>query len=164
MQMVKLHIRYAKREDAEGILNAHYSAVHQTASKDYPSEITSEWSPTVTKERIKRYLERSLPNETTLVALVDNTIAGFGAIVESTDELRAVYVNAEFSSIGVGSRLLGELEKIAVERGCKELRMDPSLTAAPFYRRFGYIEVERGQHTLRSGKKMACVKMFKPLI
>jgi len=40
--MSKVNIRFAKGEDAGGILKAHYSAVHGTASKDYSHEICDE--------------------------------------------------------------------------------------------------------------------------
>src|SRR5579859_5863795 len=115
--MRKVNIRFARNEDARGILEAHYSAVHRTASKDYSPEICNEWSTPVTQERITQYLNNSLPHETTLVAEVDGEIAGFGAIVESENELRAVYVAAEFGRCGVGSALLSELERIAKARG-----------------------------------------------
>jgi acetyltransferase (GNAT) family protein len=101
--MRKVNIRFSRNEDARGILEAHYSAVHRTAFKDYAPEICNEWSTPVTQERISQYLNNSLPHETTLVAEVDGEIAGFGAIVESENELRAVYVAAEFGRCGIGS-------------------------------------------------------------
>lgn len=161
--MSTLIVRPAERKDARGILEAHYSAVHDTASRDYPAPILNEWSGPVTPERIEWYLTRSFPNETTLVAEVDGKIAGFGAIVEAMSELRAVYVSAQFGNRGVGSALLQGLERLAREKGCKDLHMDSSLTAAGFYRRHGYLEVSRGEHTLRLGSKMACVQMRKTL-
>jgi GNAT superfamily N-acetyltransferase len=156
-------IRFAGSEDARGILEAHYSAVHETAAKDYPLEIRSAWSTPVTPERIDDYQKNVLPNETTVVAEVNTRIAGFGVIIESISELRAVYVAAEFGNHGVGSALLHELERLAKERGCRELHMDSSLTAAPFYLRHGYEELGHADHTLSSGDKMACVKMRKAL-
>jgi N-acetylglutamate synthase-like GNAT family acetyltransferase len=162
--MSEIKVRPADINDARGILEAHYSAVHETASRDYPVQILHEWSGPVTPERIEWYRTRSFPNETTLVAEVDGKIAGFGAIVESISELRAVYVSAEFGNRGVGTALLERLETLAREKGCTELHMDSSLTAAGFYRRHGFIEVSRGEHTLRLGSKMACVQMRKALL
>jgi ribosomal protein S18 acetylase RimI-like enzyme len=161
--MSTMRIRPADAKDARGILEAHYSAVHETASRDYPGQILNEWSGPVTPERIEWYVTRSFPNETTLVAEVDGKIAGFGAIVETISELRAVYVAAQFGNRGVGSALLEGLERLAMDKGCKELHMDSSLTAAGFYRRHGYMEVSRGEHTLRLGSRMACIQMRKAL-
>jgi GNAT superfamily N-acetyltransferase len=161
--MGHVKVRLAMHEDAQGILEAHYSAVHETAAKDYPLEIRRGWATPVTPERIDHYLRNALPNETTLVAEVDGRIAGFGVIIESINELRAVYVAAEFGKQGVGSVLLRELETLAKERGCEELHMDSSLTAAPFYRRQGYEDLGRSEHTLSTGHKMACVRMRKAI-
>jgi putative acetyltransferase len=88
-------------------------------------------------------------------------IAGFGAIVGANNELRAMYVAAAFGRRGVGSALLRELERLAKERGCGELHMHSSLTAAPFYVQHGYQDLGRADHTLSSGEKMACVRMRK---
>lgn len=160
---MKILIRPAKEKDAKGILEAHYSAVHDTCSKDYAQNILNDWSPKVTGERVDKYLSESFPEETTYVAEVDGEIAGFGAIVESENELRAVYVSSKFSGLGVGSKLLERLEKVARDRGCSELHMVSSLTAEAFYKRHGYQAIEHSEHTLLSGKKMACVKMRKDL-
>jgi len=119
--------------------------------------------PPFPPQRIATYLEKSFPTETTLVADIAGKIAGFGAIVEDNDEVRAVYVNAAYSRKGVGSALIKELENIAKSRGCKELRLDASLTAVNFYKNNGYEELERAQHSLISGRQMACVKMRKVL-
>jgi putative acetyltransferase len=162
--MSQITVRIARIEDARGILEAHYSAVHETAARDYSIEIRRAWATPVTPERIDQYLKHALPNETTLVADVDERIVGFGAIVESNNELRAVYVCAEFGGQGVGSAVLRELERIAKARGCRELHMDSSLTGAPFYLHHGYEETGRGVHTLSSGGKMACVRMRKALV
>ncbi|MGH8180876.1 MAG: GNAT family N-acetyltransferase [Steroidobacteraceae bacterium] len=156
-------IRMASRKDASGILEAHYSAVHETAAKDYSAEICGEWSAPVTPERIRRYLEESFPSETAVVAEVGGVIAGFGAIVERGNELRAVYVAARFAGRGIGSALLKELERLAKERGCTELHMDSSVTAAAFYQRNGYQVLEHAEHSLKSGHRMACVRMRKSI-
>lgn len=161
--MGPVNIRLAKSQDARGILEAHYSAVHETAARDYSLEIRQAWSPLVTPARIDEYLRNALINETTVVADLEGRIAGFGVIIESNNELRAVYVAAELAGRGVGSAILQELEKLAIQRGCKELHMDSSLTAAPFYLHHGYEEVRRADHTLGSGVRMPCVKMQKVL-
>lgn len=161
--MHQVNVRFAKSEDAGGILKAHYSAVHATAAKDYPPEVLRAWSTPITDERVERYRRQALPNETTLVAEVDGVIAGFGVIIEANNELRALYVADRFGKQGVGTTLLRELERLAKQRGCTELRMDSSLTAAPFYLRHGYVEQQHGEHTLSTGEKMACVTMRKIL-
>ena len=43
------------------------------------------------------------------------------------------------------------------------LNGDSSVTAEPFYLAHGYNVRGRGEHMLRSGQRMACVKMEKAL-
>jgi putative acetyltransferase len=159
-----LVLRPARSNDARGILEAHRSAVRETASRDYPREIIEIGGPPVTEERVQWYAQGPLLQETTLVAEIDGRIAGFGVIIESSNELRAVYVAHEFGKQGVGSVLLQGLERLARERGCKELAMDSSLTAESFYRRHGFEVLERGEHPMgNTDRTMACVRMRKAL-
>lgn len=117
--MGSIIVRRARIEDAQGILEAHYSAVHETAAGDYPREVRDAWSMQVTAERIDQYLKRGLRNKTTVVAEVDGEIAGFGAIAESNSELRAVYVSAMFGRQGIGSAVLRELSD--AKMACKKV-------------------------------------------
>lgn len=161
----RIKIRPAQSSDARGILEAHRSAVRETASPDYPPDIIEIWGPPVTDERVRWYAQGPLLQETTLVAEIDGIIAGFGVVIESNNELRAVYVAHQFGKRGVGSALLQGLERLARERGCKVLAMDSSLTAEPFYRHHGFEVVERGEHPMGdTGRTMACVRMRKALI
>lgn len=59
--------------------------------------------------------------------------------------------------------ILQALENIARAAGCPSLTFDSSITAEPFYLRHGYSVVSRGEHTLSSGGKMACVRLTKQL-
>lgn len=77
--------------------------------------------------------------------------------------MRACYVTPEASRKGVGSALVREIERIAQQRGLGFLELDSSVTAEPFYLAQGYAVRERGDHILRSGQAMACVKMVKTL-
>lgn len=115
----KIRVRSAREDDAEGILRAQHSAVHVTAARDYPAGVVAEWSAPVTRERVRRYLSRSFPEETTVVAEHDGEIAGFGSIVAAENELRAVYVSAKYGRLGIGTERAGK--KMACVMMVKEL-------------------------------------------
>lgn len=153
-------LRRASSHDAKAILECHHSAVHEIACNDYPASILNEWSPPVTTERIDSYR----PQNTTLVAeIASGTIVGFGELIISNNELRALYVSAYAGGLGVGSAILQELEHLARAAGCPSLTFNSSITAEAFYVRHGYSVVSRGEHTLSSGGTMACVGMTKQL-
>jgi putative acetyltransferase len=102
-------------------------------------------------------------DELILVAETAAGIVAFGSIVPRLGELRAVYVHPDAGRRGIGSQVLGELERLALERGVSQLHMDASINSEAFYRRAGYEVVGRGLHRFRTGHEMACVKMFKNL-
>lgn len=159
-------IRPATIDDANAILEVHYGAVHETADKDYPIEILSEWSPEVDEKRLtdfQKQLREGKDGEKLYVVELENQIAGFGAIVPANQELRAVYVSPMFARRSVGKLILEHLEKEALFLGVKELHLDSSLTAEAFYIKYGYKIKSRGKHKLKSGREMDCVYMFKEL-
>lgn len=159
-----IFIRLAATEDSEAITRIHYDAVHVTAAKDYDQAILDQWSTVVTKERIENYKSRpDADKEVTLVAEINGQIAGVGSIIPETKELSAIYVSPANARQGVGTALLKELEKIAYSMSIEELWLDSSLTAEEFYLAHGFVRDSKGEHVLKSGLKMACVKMHKRL-
>ena len=65
--------------------------------------------------------------------------------------------------MGVGSTLVRALEEIAVQQGLSVLTLNSSVSAEPFYRACGYMTVGPGEHILRTGDRMKCIKMHKLL-
>lgn len=165
-QNQEIVIRPARVSDAASIVDVHFRAVHETAAQDYEKEILDEWSVERGEERLLRMESQLIenPDKTVMiVATIADVVVGFGEICPSLNELRAVYVSPQFDRTGVGRRLLAELEVSARANGVSELWCDSSLTAEKFYARNGFVSSGRGQHELRSGRKMACVKMTKRL-
>ena len=62
-----------------------------------------------------------------------------------------------------GSALLRAVEELARNRGLKELHLDSSLTAERFYAAHGYLSEGAAEHALRTGRRMACIRMRKVL-
>jgi GNAT superfamily N-acetyltransferase len=159
-------LRAGRRDDASAILEVQRSAIRQTAFSAYSPAIIDEWAPAViVRERVaafQRWVERG--EEVIVVAMEPaGQIIGFGSIVPANSELRAVYVAAAYGGQGVGRALLARLEELARDAGLAELSMDASINAVPFYEAHGFISLERGEHLMPSGARMACVRMRKSL-
>ena len=110
--------------------------------------------------------ERFLANpdkEIRLIADLDGVPVGFGALVLAPAELRACYVVPEAARNGVGTALVREIERIAIQNGVERLDLLSSLNAEPFYAALGYDSTEATNHVLGSGQVMAAVKMSKTL-
>jgi len=88
------------------------------------------------------------PNGLLLVARVDGAPAGLGGVrYLDTEfaEVKSMFVSPAHRGIGLGRRLLGELEEVARRHGCLAVRLDTSayLTAAVrLYKAAGYHEVD----------------------
>jgi putative acetyltransferase len=151
-------------EEAGAFLEVHHKAVRALAATYYPSDVIEAWAPLpITAEQID-IVRSNADGEYRLVAEIDGEIVGIGCLVARNNELRACYVAPSASRKGVGSALLHEMERAAHDQGATELETDSSLTAEPFYRNHGYQVCGRGEHVLRNGLRMACVRMRKDLI
>ncbi len=91
--------------------------------------------------------ELGQPGGVLLLARVDGQAAGLGGVRHlDTDaaEIKSMFVTPAHRGIGIGRRILVELERIAAEHGCRAVRLDSSdyLTEAiGLYRSAGYAEV-----------------------
>jgi GNAT superfamily N-acetyltransferase len=87
------------------------------------------------------------PGGVMLLARVDGDPAGIGGVrylEAEVAEVKSMFVAPAHRGIGLGRRILAELQRIAAEHGCRAVRLDTSdyLTEAiGLYRSAGYTEV-----------------------
>lgn len=87
------------------------------------------------------------PNGLLLLARVDGEPAGLGGLRHLDTEIaevKSMYVAPAYRGTGLGRRILARLDEIALEHGCRAVRLDTSdyLTpAVALYRSAGYREV-----------------------
>ena len=156
-------IRDMRPDEAETFLRVHHASVRGLAALAYPPEVIADWAPSpITPEAVAAFLANP-DRETRLVAATEGRIVGVGVLVPYLAELRACYVAPDAVRCGVGSTLVRALERRALDRGLTALHLDASLNAEAFYRALGYRALARGAHVLRSGRRMACVKMARDL-
>jgi GNAT superfamily N-acetyltransferase len=87
------------------------------------------------------------PNGVLLLAHVDGEPAGLGGVRHldtEVAEVKSMYVAPAFRGSGLGRRILARLDEIALEHGCRAVRLDTSDYLTPavgLYRAAGYREV-----------------------
>lgn len=87
------------------------------------------------------------PNGVLLLALVDGEPAGLGGVRyldTEVAEVKSMYVAPSFRGTGLGRRILARLDEIALDHGCRAVRLDTSDYLTPavgLYRSAGYREV-----------------------
>jgi putative acetyltransferase len=160
-----LLLRIATPDDVPGIRRAVRSSIEGIAAKDYPEEVIRSWGADTEKSRDQQRRAILEGREKTWVAIQNGNIIGFAAYDPGNEELRAVYVAAEVSRLGIGTLLLDRVESQAKTFGISAFKMHSSITAAPFYKYHGYSVDNEIIHTLSTGVKMKAVSMskkFKP--
>ena len=93
---VVFKIRRSTPQDAEGMLRAHYSAVHDTAKTDYPDAVLNLWSRPVDAQRIDAYRAKMQTDKSIISFVADDDssqILGYGELVPP-ETLGAIYVAA----------------------------------------------------------------------
>lgn len=87
------------------------------------------------------------PNGMLLLARVDGEAAGLGGVRHLDTEIaevKSMYVAPAFRGTGLGRQILARLDEIALEHGCRAVRLDTSDYLTPavgLYRSAGYREV-----------------------
>lgn len=154
-----LKIRRARQEDCHSIGTVHAAAVKGIRTDLYTPEEIQAWAAPKQPESY----EESIRSKEFFVAEDGGAIVGFGVLNQELAEVEAVYVAPEAGRRGIGLEILGKLEERASARGLRQLRLNASLNAVPFYEQAGYVAQQRSKYRLLTGVEIACVPMVKAL-
>jgi GNAT superfamily N-acetyltransferase len=96
-----------------------------------------------------------------IVAVEEDAPVGFAQFDPATERLRAVFVEGDVQHRGVGTVLLGEIERRARRRGGKRLHGAMSLNAVPFYARAGFSPLGGPARLTSAGISVPVMRMEK---
>lgn len=133
--LIEVHI--ANDVHAEGISRVICDAIRTVNVRDYPAAEIERLVGNFTTSCVLEFLKQRL----TFVVLFNEKVVGTGSLQGS--ELKSLFVSPELHRKGIGGTLVSELEKVAAERGLKQLSVSSSLSAVSFYSSLGYIEKSR---------------------
>lgn len=119
-----------------------YDTVHAVNRRDYSEEQLDAWAD---GNPDPEAWNRSLTEHYSLVAVMNETIVGFGDI-DDTGYLDRLFVHKDYQRCGIGTMLCEKLEKKALGW----IVTQASLTARPFFEKRGY-RVVKEQHAERKG-------------
>jgi GNAT superfamily N-acetyltransferase len=82
-------------------------------------------------------------------AFVDGQLIGTASWLANSDDgetarVASVFVHPMFARLGIGGRLLAEVEARAAQSGFDQLGTSTTINAIPFFERHGYAEASRG--------------------
>lgn len=132
---MSIEIRAAQPHDAPAISRVIVDALRISNARDYSPEVIQRVESNFTAERIGKLIETRL----VLVALQDQQVLGTASL--DGQVIRTVFVDPTQQGKGIGRRLMAAIERLAQERGARELRVPSSLTAQGFYRQLGFTQI-----------------------
>jgi putative acetyltransferase len=134
------------------------ASIEELTAEDYSEAQQQAWASAADDE--EKFGKR-LASELTLVATLQNSPVGFASL-KGTGHLDMLYVHPAAVGQGVASMLCDALEKLAGGRGAKSLTVDASDNAEGFFKKRGYIAMQRNTVTV-NGEWLANTTMQKTL-
>jgi putative acetyltransferase len=151
-------IRYYEAGDALQIARLFYETVRSVNRADYSEEQLRAWAPEIPDPEV---WHARMADRRTLVAEGGGEVVGF-AELEEDGHLDMLYLRKDAVGRGVGSLLYRAIEREAREQGIGLIFTEASVTARPFFERWGF-RVVREQTVERRGVSLTNFAMEKPL-
>ena len=148
-------IRRAVPADCPSIHEAHTRAIRELCSIDYEPAQIEAWAGA---RQPTDYL-KPVASGRLYVAVLDGNVVGFSEFHKDSQELKAVYVNPDYTRRGIGKALFEHLCNEARGDGINSLWLNASLTAVPFYLAVGCRREKVMTHRLGGDVELACVRM-----
>jgi putative acetyltransferase len=152
-------IRPYECSDAAETLAVFISAVTETAPADYTAEQVQAWAQP--ERRDVGTWHAAMQARNSIVATIGGELAGFSD-ASPDGYLDMMFVSPRHQRTGVARQLLAHLEAQARSEGAPALSADASITARPFFERYGFT-VEAEQHPVKAGVELTNYKMRKEL-
>ena len=134
------------------------ASIEELTGDDYSEAQQEAWAASAEDEEA---FGQKLAGQLTLIATIQSAPVGFASL-RGADHIDMLYVHPSAAGQGVASMLVEALEKLAGARGAKHLAVDASDTAEPFFRKRGYVAMQRNS-VPRHGEWLANTTMQKAL-
>jgi putative acetyltransferase len=134
------------------------AAIQELTGDDYSEAQQGAWAEAAEDEA---QFGKRLAGQLTLIATLQNSPVGFASL-KGPDHIDLLYVHPSVAGQGIASMLVDALEKLAGARGVKSLKVDASDNAEPFFKKRGYVAMQRNTITI-NGEWLANTTMQKTL-
>jgi GNAT superfamily N-acetyltransferase len=130
-------IRHALVSDATAACEVVRRSIVELCNSDHHGDPDAlvKWLANKTLANFERWIASR--EHVAIVAEREGAVVGFG-LLNLQGTIALLYVSPDARFRGVSKALLGALESEASAAGIGELRLESSLTALPFYSKFGY--------------------------
>jgi len=139
MQPQSYPLRPFMPADTMVLRDLYAQSIEELTAEDYTEDQRLAWIARA--EDAEAFADR-LEAMVTLIVQVDGEYLGFASLKNNT-VLDMLYVHPYATGRGVGTTLVDALERLAAARGAKEITVEASETAQPFFAARGYVPGRR---------------------
>lgn len=154
-----MKIRRFAYGDEAALFQVYFSAIHETASRDYTQEQIDAWAPVNMDQR--RWAKR-MQGINPFVVESHGEIVGY-ADIQADGYIDHFFVSGFHPRRGIGALLMGRIHQEAQALGLKEMTSNVSLTAQPFFEHYGFHVVER-RNAVIAGVTLPNALLWKALL
>jgi putative acetyltransferase len=137
----RCEVRQAVVEDVEALHVLRRRAILELAAGFYDAAALEAWAASGSEDDLRRKITTTAG----FVAEVGGQVVGWTNL-DGTD-VDQLYVDPHHGGVGVARRLDETIEELARAHGAPRLTAVASLRAVPVFRRFGFTEVRREEHS-----------------
>lgn len=140
-----LVIRKFQRSDAPALREIFFNTIRNVNSKDYSEIQVKAWAPDNYDE--STWFSR-ISNLNPLIATLDKVIVGY-ADIQDDGYIDHFFCHWNYQGKGIGKSLMKEIFAIGESKCFKRFHSHVSITARPFFERFGFYVVKEQQVEIR---------------
>jgi putative acetyltransferase len=140
-------IRTYQRDDAAGVADVFYRSVHEVAVSDYTADQVRAWVPG--RWEAEQEHRRSGDGRLVLVAADERGRVVAFIDLEPDGHIDRLFCAPEAAGRGIASQLYDGIETAAREQGLGRLYTEASELARRFFKRKGFVVLERQDKILR---------------
>jgi putative acetyltransferase len=126
-------------DDFETVTLIYAESIAVLTEDDYSESQRAAW---MSRAEDEDGFAKQLTSAITILADFDGDAAGFASLKDNTT-IELLYVHPDAARQKVATTLIDALERLAAGRGTREIKVDASETALPFFQQRGYVAQQR---------------------
>ncbi|WP_026972032.1 GNAT family N-acetyltransferase [Aliagarivorans marinus] len=136
-----IEIRNYERQDAPVTWDLKFQTIRNINIRDYSAEHVAAWAPAnIDADAWLKRVNEMKP----FIAEINGQVVGF-ADLQKDGYIDHFFCHADYQGIGVGRALMAHIFAVGSEKGVSHYYSAVSITARPFFERFGFRVVKEQQ-------------------
>lgn len=144
-----LIIRSYRPGEESNLREVFSSSVREVACRDYSPEQIEAWAPSRLDDAISNAWKKQMAALSPFVAETKDGLIAAYADLQPSGLIDHFYVSGRFARRGIGTVLMNFLLKKARSQSIPAVTSNVSLTAEPFFRKFGFEMIKRNRVIIR---------------